>query len=723
MEERMLISFMVACIVLQCVAAAPAISGVSGTVADGTTISVSGSGFGAQGPGVLLFDDFEKGTTGSAVATASGSAQVGHWTYSYDTPSPSHSSDFAHGGAKGMKVDFKRTDSGTPHMELHYPDANDLMLSWWQYLPVGKDVPGTNNVDGTNWKLFWIENYQGSGWHSDYVMTFLDNDLGAFLLGGDDTGCTRYGAPSAVYMGSIMDRGVWTRYLLYFKAGTSGKIWAQETNGQGINMLLDASNKVTTCPGETWTSFHLPGYGRDDSNSIVYYDDVYVATGSGARARVEIGDRPTYAGCKNLALATPVTWSDQSITATVRQGSFASGSSAYLYVVDSQNSVNANGYPITIGGSTSPMIPVINSVSGSIIEGSNVTVSGSGFGAKNPAAPIKWDDFNSGTVGATLGAPTVGTAWDLSIVAGTCPRYSDSVLRTDDRMSARINMQAPEYACSFGYNGEGQREWYVSYWRHDLQPESSANYKHMRIYGNDPVHDELPQCSYVELPDSSAVWGCVDENGQTDGLQKWTGQGPKNRWMREEFFVDAGTRGTADGSAKRWLDAQMQDYVRFTAPLLLDGKSGELSAPRIGHFYSTTTPQGLVSYFSEVYIDNTQARIELGDKADWDQCTHREIQVPVSWSSDRITFAANPGSFSQGQTGYIFIVDAQGNASEGSPVTISSTACTPVHPADDSPCDRCISIAELQAFMGRWRAGTAQLSPMMQAILLWKQGC
>jgi hypothetical protein len=42
----------------------------------------------------------------------------------------------------------------------------------------------------------------------------------------------------------------------------------------------------------------------------------------------------------------------------VRQGSFGSSGSAYLYVVDASGASNANGYPITFGGgSTGPAIP------------------------------------------------------------------------------------------------------------------------------------------------------------------------------------------------------------------------------------------------------------------------------------------------------------------------------------------------------------------------------
>ncbi|MBF0384973.1 MAG: hypothetical protein HQL27_03785, partial [Candidatus Omnitrophica bacterium] len=60
--------------------AEPAITGVSGTLEQGSAITISGSGFGVAGPNIIVFDDFEKGTLGQPIMTGAGSAQVGEWT-------------------------------------------------------------------------------------------------------------------------------------------------------------------------------------------------------------------------------------------------------------------------------------------------------------------------------------------------------------------------------------------------------------------------------------------------------------------------------------------------------------------------------------------------------------------------------------------------------------------------------------------------------------------
>jgi hypothetical protein len=47
--------------------------------------------------------------------------------------------------------------------------------------------------------------------------------------------------------------------------------------------------------------------------------------------------------------------------------------------------------------------------------------------------------------------------------------------------------------------------------------------------------------------------------------------------------------------------------------------------------------------------------------------------------------------------------------------------CT--HAADINPCDGCISISEIQAYISQWRAGSIQLNTMMEAIRIWKEDC
>lgn len=86
--------------------AAPAISNVSGTVSNGQTITISGSGFDEAGPTVVIFDDFEKGTNGSTISTAANSAQVSQWdSIAYYGVAPKYSNAYAVSGSLAFRGD------------------------------------------------------------------------------------------------------------------------------------------------------------------------------------------------------------------------------------------------------------------------------------------------------------------------------------------------------------------------------------------------------------------------------------------------------------------------------------------------------------------------------------------------------------------------------------------------------------------------------------------
>ena len=358
--------------------AAPAVTGVSGTVQDGQTVTISGSGFGATGPNVVLFDSFEKGTAGQSISITEDSADIGEWKELGSSDATSTiSSAYAVSGGKSMQVDWRPGSGGGPG--AYYPNVQNsyFLFSWWQFIPTNRDVPGTNNVDGANWKWFWMgDRHDGWPMGSDYAgqQHYGFNPDGSTygiqgpVLGHDEGSPARYDCgwyPND----SLFRKGTWMRVTMAMKNATSGgHIWQQEVSSAGHVIQFNVSNIVTAHADDPWNILFLPGYGRGDSNAVAFYDDVYIATGDGARARVEIGNEPTYSASTNLALITPTAWGDTSITATVRQGQFDAEESAYLYVVHADGTVNATGYPVTIGAGA-PAQAVGGRLSGSLSGG------------------------------------------------------------------------------------------------------------------------------------------------------------------------------------------------------------------------------------------------------------------------------------------------------------------------------------------------------------------
>jgi hypothetical protein len=332
--------------------AAPMITSVTGTISNGQTVTISGSGFGTDGPTVVLFDDFEKGPSGSNIMLGSNSAQIGHWDSVGDSI-PKYDNTYKVSGNNAMMVNCQ-TSYAASFETNNLAAFNRAFLTYWVYMPASSTFP--TNENGDNWKIAWL---YGSDVLTGDIMTFMRLGTGNFSM--DCNGCRA----SQVYVNPAFDmiKGHWYRVATYIDASTySGadvrQLWVSSpVENKPITQHI-YSNQQLFSAGQMMNNLSMNGYCRQTAaESRARFDDVYLAIGPNARARIEIGDSSTYGNCKNLTMVTPTVWNASSITGTVRQGSFASGAAVYLYVTDSNGNVNSAGYPITFSGSGSNLAP------------------------------------------------------------------------------------------------------------------------------------------------------------------------------------------------------------------------------------------------------------------------------------------------------------------------------------------------------------------------------
>lgn len=344
--------------------AAPAITGYSGTIANGESITVTGTGFGVTGPTVQMFDDFESGSDGSRIGDGSGDdAVVGKWVTIYGNDyHPTYSTNESNSGSKAFRCNHNEaydcgTDGTSANVQL--TKSTDFYFSYWIKIPSGQAIPGTTGCGNSgNLKVWWLSTNGVYG--SDYGLQILGNGnpsdtvaLGP-IDGGENRCAGSYGQGSCAgqgYVSTPFTRGRWMRMEFYIHGATdnTGAVygWLMDSSTARYTWQSYPTGDNTLDDADGWGHLHFHGFARKDSNANTYYDDIYIATGSGARARVEIGNASTYAACTNLAVCTPTSWGDTSIAATVRQGSFSAGT-AYLFVVDSDGAVS-DGYEITLG--------------------------------------------------------------------------------------------------------------------------------------------------------------------------------------------------------------------------------------------------------------------------------------------------------------------------------------------------------------------------------------
>jgi hypothetical protein len=135
----------------------------------------------------------------------------------------------------------------------------------------------------------------------------------------------------------------------------------------------------------------------------------------------------------------------------------------------------------------------------------------------------------------------------------------------------------------------------------------------------------------------------------------------------------------ADGKMSLWIDGVLRDSAtNLVTNVGSDGSAVNKRPYIIGFFDSWPASDAAVSnmyaYYTDIYVDNTWARVEIGDASTYSSCRHREVQVPTSWGTSSIAIKVNQGSFTSGQTAYLYVVDSNGSVNaSGFPVTINGS--------------------------------------------------
>jgi hypothetical protein len=143
------------------------------------------------------------------------------------------------------------------------------------------------------------------------------------------------------------------------------------------------------------------------------YDDILFDT---TQSRVELCPGSTWAARGGCESQPATSWGASSVAVTVNRGGFATGNAAYLYVIDSTGSANANGYSVTIGGGG----------------GTTYTVTPSA-GANGSISPNTAQTVNSGSTTTFTVTPNSGYAASASGCGGSLSgtTYTTGVISTN----------------------------------------------------------------------------------------------------------------------------------------------------------------------------------------------------------------------------------------------------------------------------------------------------
>jgi hypothetical protein len=338
---------------------APAVTDISGALTHGSTVTVSGSGFGAKPQAApKKWDTFENGENGATLVSVDPNWEV------YGTVGKRYSDVTPYSGSLSLRQHVTDGELFETNYYTYAPATNELFVSYWMRIDV-------TSITQTILKLTRISS-STMGVYSGTSNTGLNNlQLQTtntlycnYWTAGVEQPCSTHWSDDNTWNNPPL--GEWVRVDMYKKASTAGasdgSIYAKiyGTNLVDGGTEIDTRNLMTRAGGETWLldSVLLGGMDGSDFAHDYYFalDDVYIDS---TLARTEICDTAAWSARTHCEVQVASLWSDTSLTLATNLGQFVSGP-AYLYVIDSTGAVNATGFPVTVGSApdtTPPAAP------------------------------------------------------------------------------------------------------------------------------------------------------------------------------------------------------------------------------------------------------------------------------------------------------------------------------------------------------------------------------
>lgn len=333
----------------------------------------------------------------------------------------------------------------------------------------------------------------------------------------------------------------------------------------------------------------------------------------------------------------------------------------------------------------------------SIAHGVQFVLSGSGFGSKPAGPPLVWDDASGTNIQTvwTGGWPNQSANASYNI-AYTAPIRG--ILPPHNRVNRYIAGAHGENTGAYsGYDVMVYKNitipqfpyyLYVSWYQRSDDKwvfGGDNNYKAFNYSGGGEPYSGNNSWSLVfgvphpNSPTDVPQWLVGDDgsslmNPDMNGNNAWwkSGVNPMSGvWSKVE--VAAKLTPSNDGFIQLWQDGQQR--VAYVGPT--DKMAGNLRAVGVGGFARMVGQPNNWRYFTDIYMDNSLARVVLTNSSTFSQSTIVESQLPVSWADGSITVRANLGRFSNGQSAFLYVIDASGNVSAPYAVTVSDVAAQP----------------------------------------------
>jgi hypothetical protein len=331
--------------------------------------------------------------------------------------------------------------------------------------------------------------------------------------------------------------------------------------------------------------------------------------------------------------------------------------------------------------------PTISNVTGTFEDAGSVTITGTGYGTKSPAAPLRWAPFNTNSQASSLGVATTwnqiqNLVWDADEGYGSTPGLKGTAISGDGALGTlRVDSSSPYWnaANQKFYRFYREKKNFIAY-DHDNITGDDHNFKTWRIwpsgssgYPNATVGDYAGRI-FVEQT------GCAGDSGG------WTGKPISNStsWVAKEMFFEASSASCVkDGSLRE----RHNGVDKYTKAITTQKDSPTVNwqshfvvhavAANVGSKWTDPAwTSALNMWVDDVYVDTTWQRVMIGDKPNFADCRKLGFVIPSAWSATSITGTLQfpAGDFPDGATAYVFAFDTSNDTNTGYAIEISGEA-------------------------------------------------
>lgn len=296
-------------------------------------------------------------------------------------------------------------------------------------------------------------------------------------------------------------------------------------------------------------------------------------------------------------------------------------------------------------------IPLISGNSGTINHGATLTITGIGFGTKDPAKPLIWADFELGLAPTNLGIKTTwdntdGMGWSTDCPAGSCAKATDG----NGAWTIGVDFN--------NWTTDGQKSYIFRRQRMNFTiTTDSQNWKFWRMWPEEGLSPDI-----YASPSNGRVY--VEGIGQESGF--W-GTFPANTtdWVTQELIVKASTLNTKNGSLT--IRYNGEDMAIGTLLTRSTSASDYMIRNYVLHGVAANKPSWSPAWSinnriwaDDIYVDTSWSRVVVCEAAVFSNCRKLAIQIPSAWSDTSITVTVNRGDLSNSDFAYLYVFDSNG---------------------------------------------------------------